>query len=88
MGYMNAIGMAEQDISLEMAIGWHLGSNHFPPVAFMSVACIEAVEAARRGEWDRQVVLPEGVTYRDAPTASVSALVEGYHLEPWCEEEL
>ena len=85
MGLLGAIGMAGQDISLELAMSWHLGSNHYPPITEMTSACVEAIEMAREGEWNMPVLLPEGATYRGSPTAPVWAVVEGHHLEPWCE---
>lgn len=79
--------MAEQDISLETAMHWQLGSNHYPPITEMVPACVEAIEKARDGEWDALVELPEGCSYRNSATAPVWAIVEGHHLEPWCEQE-
>lgn len=85
MGHMSAIGMAEQDISLETAMLWHLGSNHYPPVTEMVPACIEAIELARERDWDALVELPEGCSYRGSSRAPVWAVVEAHHLAPWCE---
>ena len=80
--------MAEQDVSLELAISWQLQSNHYPPVpASMVPVCIEAIEVARSGDWDSTVELPEGITYKGSTEAPVYAIVEQHHLEPWINTE-
>lgn len=91
MGSLNAMGMAEQvaegNASLRQALGWHLGVNHYPPVpSYMIDPCIAAIELANDGEWDAEVELPEGVTYKGRPTASVSAMVEQHHLGAFLED--
>jgi hypothetical protein len=89
MGALQAREMAELDsISLEQAIEWHLRSNHFPPIPKSMVpVCIEAIEYANEGNFDKLVSLPEGVGYRGLTAAPVYAIVEQHHLDAWIEYE-
>jgi len=88
MGASQARAMAELDsISLEQTMSWHLTSNHFPPVPVSMIpVCIEAIENANDGEWDKLVSLPEGVGYRGLTVAPTHAIIEQHHLDAWIEE--
>jgi hypothetical protein len=48
---------------------------------------IEAIERSNDGDFDSQVVLPDGVEYRGSTTAPVWALVDSLHLGAFIEEE-
>ena len=57
--------LAAQDMAahapLDLALSWHLSSNHFPPVpAAFAATCAEAIRLAKDGEWDEEVELPMG----------------------------
>ena len=101
MGNLNAAAMAEAvgegQVDLRPALHWHLTSNHFPPVpASMIDPCVAAIEAAVEAYTDgdevedlnRSIDLPEGITYKDQPTAPASVLIENYHLWPFVENVL
>ena len=82
MGYASAAAMAEAGGVNEQTISWHLTANHYPPIPTSMVQpCLRAIELANEGEWDHQVLLPEGITYLDQETAPVRAMVEQHHLE-------
>jgi hypothetical protein len=86
MGRLAAEGFAEAvddgDVDLEVAIGWHLGRNHYPPVpSGMIPVCIEAIEYARGGWLEREVDLRGEASYRGADEAPVWAIVEQHHLD-------
>lgn len=71
---------------LESAMSYHLTVNHYPPVpSEMVPVCITAVELAADDDWDAEVTLPEGITYRDRTTAPASAIVESHHLDAFVE---
>ena len=79
---------AEGEVSLEQAIGYHLQSNHYPPVPLSMVQpCIEAIDAANEGDIDLEIEMPEGVSYRGMPTAPAWAIIEQHHLDSWIESE-
>jgi hypothetical protein len=87
MGSIYAEGLTEIGLSLEDQIMVHLTSNHYPPVPKIMVpACIEAIDKANEGEWDAEITLPEGVSWKGETTAPVSAMVEQHHLEFWIIE--
>ena len=82
-----AEAMAEANLSLEAQLEWHLTSNHYPPVPnSMIPVCIEAIDNANEGEWDKLVSLPEGVGYKGLTVAPTHAIVEQHHLDNWIIE--
>lgn len=91
MGTTGALGMAEavQDdlISLERALAWHLQSNHYPPVPLGMVdLCIAAIDAANEDDYEREIVLPEGVTYKGQTTSPAWAFIDNLRLEAFISE--
>jgi len=89
MGNMSAKEMAELDtVDLRQALSWHLTSNHYPPVPTIMVdSCIEAIDNANEGEWDKLVSLPEGVGYKGLTVAPTWAMVEQHHLDSFLDDE-
>jgi phage tail protein X len=87
MGSVYAEGLSEIGLSLEEQILVHLTSNHYPPVPKVMVEpCIEAIDNANSGEWEKEVPLPEGVLWKGQDTAPTDAMVEQHHLEFWIIE--
>lgn len=87
MGSVYAEGLTEIGLSLEEQILVHLTSNHYPPVPKVMVEpCIEAIDSANEGDWDKMIKMPEGVSYKGESEAPVSAMVEQHHLEFWIIE--
>jgi hypothetical protein len=75
---------AESDI----ALAWHLQSNHYPPLpAELVPVARRVIDKANRGDWDKRVRLPEGVSYRGSRLAPVAACVEAWHLDAFLEED-
>jgi hypothetical protein len=89
MGSNFATDLAENiDISLESAIGMHLQGNHYPPVPLSMVQpCIEAIDAYYDEDFDKEIEMPEGVSYRGKTTAPAWAIIEQHHLSAWLPEE-
>ena len=89
MGRMGAEAMAAEGLPLEVSIGWHLQSNHFPPVPLVwNPVAIEAIESCSNGEPDGLIELPEGVEYRDGRTAVEAwRVVDSFRLEPFITSE-
>ena len=84
MGSTFATDLAGLDLDLSTAIGIHLSSNHYPPVpTSMVLPCIEALEAYWEDETDREIAMPEGITYKGFNTAPAWAVIEQHHLEAW-----
>lgn len=88
MGAQTARELAELGSdNREQAIEFHLVSNHFPPIPRSMVSvCVDAIEWASVGEWDRLLPLPEGVGYKGLTVAPVSAIISAHHLEAWLED--
>ena len=75
------------DLSMESAIGMHLRANHYPPVPLSMVSvCIEAIDAYWEEDLNREVELPEGISWRGKDSAPAYAIIESHHLESWCME--
>ena len=89
MGLNTAIDLADNiEISLEQAIGMHLQGNHYPPVPLSMVQpCIDAIDAAYEEDFNREIEMPEGVSYKGKTTAPAWAIIEQHHLSPWLPEE-
>jgi hypothetical protein len=88
MGSNFAHDLADYDLGLDLstAISIHLSSNHYPPVPQTMVEpCIEAIFAYDEGEPDREIPMPEGVSYRGMNTAPAWAIIEQHHLQAWCD---
>ena len=84
MGNMTAKELAflgNEGLGLETALSWHLTSNHFPPIPTTMVEpCVEAINNANNGEWDKMVRLPDGVGYQGRTSAPTHAIIEQHHL--------
>jgi hypothetical protein len=89
MGSNLAIELADGllDLDLETQIGIHLQGNHYPPVPkSMIQPCIDAIDAYYDEDYNRLIVLPTPITWRNKNTAPASAIVEAHHLEAWLPE--
>ena len=87
MGAMRAMDIADNS-DLEQGIGVHLQTNHYPAVPIEMVpVCIDAIDAVNsEGNWDKEITLPSGVSYKGLTTAPASAIIEQHHLEFWLIE--
>jgi hypothetical protein len=87
MGYNTALDLSTE-LDLEVALGYHLQGNHYPPVPLSMVEpCIEAIDAFYDEDYNREIALPQGVLWRGQVTAPASAIIEQHHLEAWLPEE-
>jgi hypothetical protein len=81
MGSVTAIGLADSVLDLETQLSYHLQGNHYPPVPLSMVQpCIEAIDAAYDEDYNRQIDMPEGVSYKGLTTAPAWAIIEQHHL--------
>ena len=92
MGHTGAQSMRETadefGISLRQQLSWHLTSNHYPPVPTSMIdPCIQAIEAVREGDHEREIALPEGISWRGMNAAPAHAIVIGHHLDVWCADD-
>ena len=87
MGSNFAHDLANNDLlelDLERQIGIHLSANHYPPVpSSMIQPCIDAIDAYYDEDYNRLIVLPAPITWRDQNSAPASAIVEAHHLDAW-----
>ena len=86
MGYNTALDLSNE-FDLEVAIGYHLQGNHYPPVPLSMVEpCIDAIDAYYDEDYHRLIKLPEGVFWRGQDSCPASAIVDGHHLHAWLPE--
>ena len=87
MGAMRAMDIAD-NFDLEQGIGVHLQTNHYPAVPIEMVpVCIDAIDAVNsEGNWDKEITLPSGISWKGLTTAPASAIIEQHHLEFWLIE--
>jgi hypothetical protein len=91
MGNNFATELADNDLfpelDLETAIGYHLQGNHYPPVPLSMVQpCIDAIDAFYDEDYNREIDLPNPITWKGNATAPASAIIEQHHLDAWLPE--
>jgi hypothetical protein len=87
MGYTTASALAEE-LDLEVALGYHLQGNHYPPVPLSMVQpCMDAIDAYWDEDYNQLIELPEGVLWRGETHAPANAIVEAHHLDAWLPQE-
>ena len=92
MGNNFATELADRDLfpelDLEMAIGYHLQGNHYPPVPLSMVQpCIDAIDAYYDEDYNKLIEMPEGVSYKGNTHAPAWAIIEQHHLDAWLPQE-
>ena len=89
MGMLTAIELQEQGMSLENQIAIHFSSNCYPPIPRQMIpTAITAIDAYWEEEVEKELDLPEGVTFRGQTTVKAWQVINAYYLGAWCEEEL
>ena len=69
------------DLDLETQLRIHLTGNHYPPVPVSMIqTCIDAIDAAYDEDYDREIAMPEGVSYKGSNVAPAWAIIEQHHL--------
>ena len=88
MGYFSALDMLRH-ANRNVALRWHLQSNHYPPIPDCMLPVIRrAITAAAHGKWDRMLRLPEGVNHKKyGKRAPVWEVVKHAHLDAFIEAE-
>lgn len=89
MGTVQAMEMAER-APRDVALHWHLTSNHFPPVSPQMIEpAKEAIDRAVRATiledeelWQSTLELPNG------NTVTVEQIVEGLHLNEFIQHDI
>jgi hypothetical protein len=89
MGYAGLMGMREA-ASEDVALEWHLTSNLYPaPPRVMFEVAKKAIEAARNGNNDERIALPDGVSHRVYGTEVPAwVIVDNFRLEGFIDEEV
>ena len=88
MGNQFTEDLADSELSLEAMLAIHLQSNHYPPVPLAMVpVCIKAIDSYNANFNGSELIeLPEGVSWRGAPSAPAWAIIESHHLSEWCSD--
>ena len=87
MGYNTALDLSNQ-LDLEVALGYHLQGNHYPPVPLSMVQpCIDAIDAYYDEDYNKLIEMPEGVSYKGNTHAPAWAIIEQHHLDAWLVQE-
>lgn len=89
MGYLHATELAtETSLSLEAQLHIHFSSNCYPPIpSFMIPVAIEAIKACKEEQYDLEIELPQGVTFRNSTTVTAINAVDNLRLEAWTSGE-
>jgi hypothetical protein len=89
MGRMQAEEM-RAFLDEDLALGWHLQSNHYPPIPAEAIPVAKAaIEAAANGDWEAEIELPENIEHkrygRKVPACEV---IEEMHLETFVDARI
>lgn len=77
----------ETSLTLEQQIAIHFSSNCYPPVPqFMVSVAVEAINACNDEQYDLEIELPQGVTFRNSTTVTAINAVDNLRLEAWLTE--
>ena len=64
------------------------GSNHYPPVPVSMIQpCTDAINAINEGDYEREINLPDGISYRGNTAAPAWSIAEAHHLDAFLEVE-
>jgi hypothetical protein len=86
MGSKTSMEIVESGLSLRDQLAWHLQGNHYPPVPLEMIdPCIDSIELASVGDWDAEVLLPKGVSYKGNNHAPAWSIIEQHHLSEWVD---
>lgn len=87
MGRMGTEAMLEM-VKQDIALAWHLQSNHYPPHPPELIPTAKAaIEAGCDGDADRLIQLPEGIEWRDGRTKIEAwRIIESLHLDPFIDD--
>jgi len=86
MGALLAVDVAAH-APIEVALSWHLQSNHYPAVPqSMIPVCIAAIDAINEDDSERSIELPECVQWRGEDFAPAWAIAEAHHLDPFLSD--
>lgn len=88
MGNQFTADLADSELSLEAMLAIHLQSNHYPPVPLAMVpVCVKAIDSYNANFNGSELIeLPEGTSWRGAPSAPAWAIIESHHLGEWCSD--
>lgn len=62
--------------NLDIQLTYHLQYNHYPPILAYLEPVKAAILAAREGDTDRRIPLPDGIRFVGKDTAPAYALLE------------
>jgi hypothetical protein len=75
-------------LSLDLALGYHLECNHFPPLPSELIpTCKEAIIACNDGDYERLIDLPDGILFRGEAQVYAYRVVQSCHLEYFLVDE-
>lgn len=79
---------SETSLTLEQQVSIHFASNCYPPVPqFMVAVAVEAINAVNDEQYDLEIELPQGVTFRNSSTVTAINAVDNLRLEAWTSGE-
>lgn len=79
---------SESSLTLEQQIAIHFASNCYPPIPQSMVAvAVEAINAVNDEQYDLEIELPQGITFRNSTTVTAINAVDSLRLEAWTSGE-
>ena len=89
MGLNFATELSAMDsMPIEAQLNMHLQYNFYPAIpSSMVQPCIDAIDAYWDEDFDREIEMPQGVSYRSSNYAPAYAVVEQHRLDAWLESD-
>lgn len=73
-------------LRLDQALTIHLQSNNYPPLPLSLLpTCHQVIDLANNGEFDGEVELPAGITYKGNSRAPVRECIQAWHLDAFID---
>jgi hypothetical protein len=88
MGLLVAMAYAKTNVTLEQQLAMHFRGNCYPPIPSQMIpTAVEAIYAYWDEDLDKELALPEGVSFRGQDTVSARNAIESFRLDAWCMED-
>jgi len=86
MGLQNLNGMRDL-LAFDAALEWHLRYNLYPPVSsYFKDLAIEAIAAAKDGDWDKELHFHRGPHNTGEDVATVRQVMDSLYLEGFLDD--
>jgi hypothetical protein len=78
--------VAEGEIALDTALNYHFTANCYPALPLSLIpAAKEAIKYGKDEDWDHEIKLPKGISFRGQDHATARDCISGWRLNEFLE---